>query len=64
MQVIELREDGTAAVRSLDLDSRNMGRLTLMGFGSVLDHAVLVVSPVAEGTHRPALYSLAVEPSP
>lgn len=64
VQVIEVREDGTATVRSLDLDTQNRGQLTLSGFGSVLDHAVVVVSPVAQGTHRPARYSLSFEPSP
>ena len=64
VQVIEVREDGSARVRSLDLDTQNRGRLTLRGFGSVLDHAVVVVSPIAEGTHHPARYNLSFEPSP
>ena len=62
VQVIELAADGTATVRSMDLDGRNEGQVTLRGFGSDLDHAVVVVSPVAENTHRPARYSLSVEP--
>ena len=62
VQVIELAADGTASVRSMDLDGRNEGQVTLRGFGSDLDHAVVVVSPVAENTHRPARYSLSVEP--
>ncbi|MCH8186012.1 MAG: immune inhibitor A [Chloroflexi bacterium] len=62
VQVIELAADGTATVRSMDLDGRNEGQVTLRGFGSDLDHAVVVVSPVAENTHRPARYSLSIEP--
>ena len=62
VQVIELAADGTATVRSMDLDGQNEGQVTLRGFGSDLDHAVVVVAPVAENTHRPARYSLSVEP--
>ena len=61
VQVIELVAGGTATVRSMDLDGRNEGQVTLRGFGSDLDHAVVVVSPVAENTHRPARYNLSIE---
>ena len=60
VQVIVERSDGRISVRDMDLDAGRNGQLLIEGFGSVVEHAVVVVSPVTRGTHQPAPYSLRV----
>ena len=64
VQVIEERADGTVSVRDLALDQSRNGQILIQGFGSGLDHAVILVSPVTRGTHQPAQYILSVSPRP
>ena len=64
VQVIEERADGKVSVRDLALDQNRRGQILIQGFGSGLDHAVILVSPVTRGTHQPAQYILSVSPPP
>ena len=64
VQVIEERADGKVSVRDLALDQNRSGQILIQGFGSGLDHAVILVSPVTRGTHQPAQYVLSVSPPP
>ena len=63
VQVIELRADGEVLVRDLELKDDAKGQALIEGFGSEVEHAVIVVSPVARGTHQPARYTLTVAPA-
>ena len=62
VQLIEERTDGLASVRKLHLDESKKGQIIVRGFGSQLEHAVVVVSPVAKGTHQPARFALTITP--
>ena len=62
VQVIEERADGEVSVRDMSLDKNRSGQILIQGFGSGLDHAVILVSPVTRGTHQPAQYILSVSP--
>ena len=64
VQVIEERADGKVSVRDMALDQSGSGEILIQGFGSGLDHAVILVSPVTRGTHQPARYILSVSPPP
>ena len=63
VQLIEERADGVVSITKLRLDENRKGQITVRGFGSRLERAVVVVSPVARGTHQPARYTLTVSPS-
>ena len=62
VQVVEISPDGATAVREMDLDEENAGQIMLHGFGSQLERAVIIVSPVTPGTHQTAGYTLTVAP--
>ena len=62
VQVIEVGTDGNTSVREITLDEKKTGQLLLEGFGSRLEHAVIVVSPVTLNTHQPAQYTLTISP--
>ena len=62
VQIIEETSDGEASVREVALDGERMGEILIKGFGTRIEHAVIVVSPVTRGTHQPARYALAVRP--
>ena len=64
VQVVEWEVDGTVSVRDMSLDRDRMGHLVVQGFGSRIEHAVIVVSPVTAGTHQPASYSLDIGAAP
>ena len=61
VQVIEKYVDGKEHVRRVSLDDERNGWTLLEGFGTRLRNAVVIVSPVARGTHQAARYTLAVE---
>ena len=61
VQVIEESVDGKRFVRRVSLDDEKNGRTLLEGFGTSLEHAVVVVSPVTRGTHQAAHYTLKIE---
>ncbi len=61
VQVIEQGTDGSVTVRDVELDEANRGELLLQGFGSRLEQAVVVVSPVTRDTSHPAQYTLTVD---
>ena len=63
VQIIEIGTDGAASVRDLPLDGAGWGQAVIGGFGSPLEHAVIVISPVTLGTHQPAEYKLVIAPS-
>ena len=52
---------GSSTVRELFLDDERDGQLLIEGFGSRLEHAVIIVSPVTKGTYQSARYTLVVE---
>jgi hypothetical protein len=54
--------DGKISVREVDLDASQAGQVAVRGFGSDVERAVLVVSPITRGTQRPARYTLTVGP--
>ena len=60
VQVIEETSDGEASVREIALDNERRGEILIEGFGTRIEHAVIIVSPVTRGTHQPARYALAV----
>ena len=62
VQLIVEHTDGRVSVREVDLDEDQSGRVTVRGFGSDIERAVVVVSPVTRGTHLPARYTLSVSP--
>lgn len=62
VQVVEHSADGEVAVRDLELDDENRGRMLVEGFGSRLDHAMVVIAAVTPATHKHALYTLTVGP--
>ncbi len=63
VQVIELDTDGRVTVKDLVLDKEKQGQLVIRGFGSTLEHAVIVLAPVTAGTHLPASYVLNIAPA-
>ena len=63
VQVIERAKSGDVAVRRMRLGGEPSGQVRIDGFGSRLENAVIVVSPVARGTHQPARYTLTVSPA-
>ena len=54
--------DGAVSVRDVSLDAGRRGQVLLRGFGTELEHAVIVVSPITRGTHLPTRYTITVEP--
>jgi hypothetical protein len=62
VQVIEMGSDGTSTVRDMQLDGQRAGTLRINGFGSELEHAVVVISPATLDTHQNASFSLDVGP--
>jgi len=63
VQVIEVATDGVTLVRDVELDADRKGELLVEGFGSRIEHAVIVISPITRDTHHPARYSLSISPS-
>lgn len=63
VQVVELQRDGQAVVREMSLDAANVGTLRLEGFGTRLQEAVVIVSPMTAPTRVPAKYSVAADAS-
>ena len=61
VQVIEFGEETT--VRQMEIDAGGRGEMTLSGFGSGLERAIVVVAPVAPKTTLPSEYVLSVEPA-
>ena len=64
VQVIEIALDGSFSVRELTLDEERGGELLVRGFGTRLENAVVVVTPVTRHTYQPATYELTVSPRP
>ncbi|MCH8063787.1 MAG: immune inhibitor A, partial [Chloroflexi bacterium] len=62
VQVIEIALDGSSTVRELILDEERSGELLVTGFGTRLENAVVVVTPVTRNTYQPATYKLIVSP--
>ena len=64
VQLIEIGMDGAASVRRMLLADDGGGKLRggmpVWGFGERIERAVLVVSPMAHGTYRPAEYRVRV----
>ena len=60
VQVVLKRADGGAEVRDLLLDEDRRGQMLVEGLGSVIERAVVVISPVTPGTHQPARYTITV----
>ena len=60
VQLIEIGMDGAAFVRrmllALDGNGKPVGGMPVWGFGDRVERVVLVVSPTAHGTYRPAEY--------
>ena len=63
VQLILTAVDGAASVRKMELDESRAGRLQVPKLGPELLSAVVVVSPVTRGTHRPAPYNLSLSPA-
>lgn len=63
-QLIEIGMDGAAFVRRMllapDGNGKLRGGMPVWGFGERIERAVLVVSPTAHGTYRPAEYRVRV----
>ncbi len=60
VQVIEVTTDGEPLVRDVELDADRRGELLVEGFGSRIERAVIVISPITRDTHHPARYSLSI----
>ncbi|MCH8109693.1 MAG: immune inhibitor A [Chloroflexi bacterium] len=60
VQVIEVTADGATLVRDVELDADRRGELLVEGFGSRIEHAVIVISPITRDTSHPARYSLSI----
>ena len=63
VQIVEEYSDGSSTVRELFLDDERDGQLLIEGFGSRLENAVIIVSPVTKDTYQSARYTLVVEDS-
>ena len=57
---MEVFEDDTFRVTPMDLDENNAGELVITGLGAEVKQAVLIVSPVTDGTRHSATFNLAV----
>jgi hypothetical protein len=62
VQLVLEHADGKVSVREVDLDANQAGQIAVRGFGSDVERAVVVVSPITRGTQRPAQYTLTVGP--
>ena len=62
VQVIEMSLDGSSTVRELTLDEERRGELLVTGFGTRLENAVVVVTPLTRHTYQPASFKLTVSP--
>ena len=60
VQLMEVFEDDTFRVTPMDLDENNSGELVITGLGAEVKQAVLIVSPVTDGTRHSATFNLAV----
>ena len=60
VQIVEEYSDGSSTVRELFLDDERDGQLLIEGFGSRLERAVIIVSPVTKDTYQSAHYTLVV----
>ena len=63
VQVIEQRADGSDVVRQVGIAQSNKGQILIQGFGTKLNNAVIIVSPVTPNTNQPAGYTITVRPA-
>jgi immune inhibitor A len=63
VQIVEKGLDGKVSVRDVPLDEARKGQILVQGFGSRIENAVVIVSPVTLGTHQRASYTLTVGPA-
>ena len=60
VQLIERDADGKVRVVSLELDELNIGEIVVRGLGTVVEQAIVVVSPITRQTRHPATFSLSL----
>lgn len=61
VQVVEVDGDGDFTVRDMPVDQGGRGEILLEGFGSNLEKAMIIISPVTRDTYQPARYAIAIE---
>jgi hypothetical protein len=63
VQVVEKGLDGKVSVRDMPLGDARKGQILVQGFGSRIENAVVIVSPVTLGTHQRVQYTLTIGPA-
>ena len=60
VQLVERYADGGVRVSRMTLDEDNVGEITAEGASGGFESAVVIVSPVTEGTRQPASFELSI----
>lgn len=62
--LMERRRDGPDTVRRMEIDQEKRGTIEVVGLGQEVEHAAVVVSPIAPNTHQLSRFTLTVREKP